>query len=76
MSALLYAQSGGMTAVINASAVGVMRACAAAGVPFLAARHGILGVLEEELVAPGTLDASVLARISRTPGGTLSLIHI
>ena len=70
MSTLLYAQSGGMTAVINASAVGVMRACAASGVPFLAARHGILGVLEEDLVAPGALDASVLARISRTPGGT------
>ena len=69
---LLYAQSGGVTAVINASAVGVIRAARAAGERIgqvLAARNGILGVLAEELVDTATLDDRDLQVLSSSPGG-------
>ena len=69
---LLYAQSGGVTAVINASAVGVIEA--ARGRPdlvghVLAARNGILGVLRETLVDTGGLTEADLASLRTTPGG-------
>jgi 6-phosphofructokinase len=47
---LLYAQSGGVTAVINATAAGVIEAARAQGVQVYAARNGILGALREELI--------------------------
>ena len=40
---LLYAQSGGVTAVINATAAGVIGEARARKVKVLAARNGILG---------------------------------
>ena len=49
---LLYAQAGGTTAVINASAAGVIAAARAQRPRIgavLAARYGILGVLAESL---------------------------
>ena len=49
----IYAQSGGVTAVINASAAGVIEACHEfkdkIGTLY-AAKNGILGVLNEELI--------------------------
>lgn len=66
---LLYAQSGGVTAVINASAAGVIEAARARPDRVdrvLAARHGILGVLAEELYDTAALDTAALAH---TPGG-------
>ena len=42
---LLYAQSGGVTAVINATAAAVVQAGRARKVRVLAARNGILGAL-------------------------------
>ena len=47
---LLYAQSGGVTAVINATAAAVIEAARKRRVKVLAARNGILGALREELV--------------------------
>src|SRR3546814_20690731 len=47
---LLYAQSGGVPAVINATASAVITDARARKVRVLAARHGILGPLREELV--------------------------
>jgi len=44
---LLYAQSGGVTAVINATAAAVIETARARGVKVLAGRNGILGVLRE-----------------------------
>ena len=66
---LLYAQAGGTTAVINASAAGVIAAARAQRPRIgavLAARYGILGVLAESLCDCEGLDADVLAA---TPGG-------
>ncbi len=69
---LLYAQSGGVTAVINATAAAVIEAARAApgriGTVY-AARHGILGALAEELIDCAGLDAADLVRLAHTPGG-------
>lgn len=69
---LLYAQSGGVTAVINATAAGVIEAAREHPDEIstvLAARHGILGVLDENLFDTAALSADELARLARTPGG-------
>ena len=69
---VLYAQSGGVTAVINATAAGVIRAARAVPADIgqvLAARHGIVGALEEHLVDTGGLTDAELDRLALTPGG-------
>ncbi|MDY0034744.1 MAG: 6-phosphofructokinase [Zoogloea oleivorans] len=69
---LLYAQSGGVTAVINASAAGVIATARQASGEIgqvLAARNGILGVLRETLVDTAGLSVSDLAHLRATPGG-------
>ncbi|MCK2095703.1 6-phosphofructokinase [Thauera aromatica] len=71
-SKLLYAHSGGVTAVINATAAAVIAAAREqegriGGV--LAAHRGIVGVLHEDLIDTSGLDAAALARLARTPGG-------
>lgn len=65
---LLYAQSGGVTAVINTTAAAVITAARAARVPLLAARTGILGALREELVDTRRLGRAALAALRHTPG--------
>ncbi|HRQ65349.1 MAG TPA: diphosphate--fructose-6-phosphate 1-phosphotransferase, partial [Xanthomonadaceae bacterium] len=69
---LLYAQSGGVTAVINASAAAVIETArrhrGAIGKVF-AARNGILGALREELFDTASLRAADLRRLAQTPGG-------
>jgi 6-phosphofructokinase 1 len=66
---LLYAQSGGVTAVINATASAVLQAARARKVPVLAARNGILGALREELLDTSTLTATEIKGLAHTPGG-------
>jgi ATP-dependent phosphofructokinase / diphosphate-dependent phosphofructokinase len=69
---LLYAQSGGVTAVINATACGVIetaRAHAGAVGTVYAARDGILGALTEDLVDTGAETAHTIAALRHTPGG-------
>lgn len=69
---LLYAQSGGVTAVINATAaavIGAAREHPGRIGTVLAARGGILGALAEDLVDTRVLQADELARLARTPGG-------
>lgn len=68
----IYAQSGGVTAVINASAAGVIEACAkfADKIGTLYAAHnGILGVLNEELIDLSNENIAVLKNLRHTPGG-------
>jgi ATP-dependent phosphofructokinase / diphosphate-dependent phosphofructokinase len=69
---LLYAQSGGVTAVINASAAGVIEAArsydARIGRTF-AARNGILGALREDLIDTDLESRSAIAALKHTPGG-------
>ena len=66
---LLYAQSGGVTAVINATASAVLQAARGRKVRVLAARNGILGALREELLDTSTLTAAEVRGLAHTPGG-------
>ena len=66
---LLYAQSGGVTAVINATASAVLQTARAKKVRVLAARNGILGALREELFDTTTLTSAEIKGLAHTPGG-------
>lgn len=66
---LLYAQSGGVTAVINATASAVITSARARNVKVLAARNGILGVLREELIDTSKEPISAIRALANTPGG-------
>ncbi|MBP6596728.1 MAG: 6-phosphofructokinase, partial [Arenimonas sp.] len=66
---LLYAQSGGVSAVINATASAVLLAARARKVKVLAARNGILGALREDLVDTSRESAADLRALAHTPGG-------
>src|SRR6478752_9802169 len=67
-----YAQSGGVTAVINASAAGVIEAARANRGRIgrvLAGRNGIIGALTEDLIDTGRESAHAIAALAQTPGG-------
>ncbi len=67
-----YAQSGGVTAVINASACGVIEtACRRKDVigKVYAGRNGILGALNEELIDTSRESARAIAGLRQTPSG-------
>jgi 6-phosphofructokinase len=66
---LLYAQSGGVTAVINATAAAVIETARTHGIKAYAARNGILGVLREELIDTSRETKSAIAALHHTPGG-------
>ena len=67
-----YAQSGGVTAVINASACGVIEAARAhrdrIGTVY-AGRNGIIGALTEELIDTGKESAAAIRALRSTPSG-------
>ena len=70
---LLIGQSGGPTAVVNASLVGVLeeaRRHDSIGTLY-GARFGVLGLLHDDLVDLGQLSAQELARLRRTPSAAL-----
>lgn len=67
-----YAQSGGVTAVINASACGVIEACRnhndAIGTLY-AGKNGILGALQENLIDTRLEASHAIAALRHIPGG-------
>ena len=67
-----YAQSGGVTAVINASACGVIETCRKnkrkIGKVY-AGRHGIVGALTEDLIDTGKESAAAIRALRHTPSG-------
>src|SRR6478672_9598048 len=67
-----YAQSGGVTAVINASACGVIQTARAhkdkIGKVY-AGRNGIIGALTEDLIDTGKESAAAIALLRNTPSG-------
>src|SRR6187549_1400964 len=67
-----YAQSGGVTAVINASAAGVIDAARKhrrhIGKVY-AGRHGIIGGLTEDLIDTSALSAATIKGLRYTPAG-------
>jgi len=66
---LLYAQSGGVTAVINATACAVIEAGRKHRIKAYAARNGIIGALREELFDLGKEQRAAIAALRHTPGG-------
>ena len=67
----LYAQSGGPTAVINATAQGVIEAVRQARPQIgklFAARNGILGALHEQLLDTGVASSEAVAALGARPG--------
>ena len=69
---ILYAQSGGVTSVINASACGVIETARARRKHIgkvYAARNGIIGALREELIDTSKESARVIASLRHTPSG-------
>jgi 6-phosphofructokinase 1 len=68
----LYAQAGGVTAVINATAAAVIRAWRARGEAvgaLYAASGGMPGVLREDLIDTTAESDATLAALRHTPGG-------
>ncbi len=67
-----YAQSGGVTAVINATAAGVIETARrhrkSIGKVY-AGRHGIIGALTEDLIDTSRESARDIAALKHTPGG-------
>lgn len=67
-----YAQSGGVTAVINASACGVIETClknkAKIGKVY-AGRHGIVGALTEDLIDTSKESPAAIRALRHTPSG-------
>ncbi len=67
-----YAQSGGVTAVINASAAGVIDACRKhrkhIGTLY-AGRHGIVGALTEDLIDTSQESTASIKALRHTPSG-------
>jgi len=69
---ILYAQSGGVTPVINATACGVIQTAAKHRGRIgkvLAGKDGIIGVLREELIDTSKESRSAIAGLRHTPGG-------
>jgi len=67
-----YAQSGGVTAVINASACGVIETCRRHGDRIgnlLAGRNGIIGALTEDLIDTSRESDADIAALKNTPSG-------
>lgn len=67
-----YAQSGGVTAVINASACGVIETCREHSdkiANVYAGRNGIIGALTEDLIDTNQESAEDIAALKSTPSG-------
>jgi len=66
-----YAQSGGVTAVINASACGVIEACRRNDVIGIlyAGQNGIIGALKENLIDTSLESDEAIAALRHIPGG-------
>jgi 6-phosphofructokinase 1 len=72
MKNAFYAQSGGVTAVINASACGVIETArrhrGKIGKVY-AGRHGIIGALTEDMIDTGKESQAAIGALRHTPGG-------
>lgn len=68
---ILYAQSGGVTPVINTTACGVIQTARNSDKVgnVLAAKNGILGVLHEQLIDTSALSDHEVSLLGQTPGG-------
>ncbi|MBV8049170.1 MAG: 6-phosphofructokinase [Paludibacterium sp.] len=70
---LLYLQSGGPTAVLNASAQGAIEAARRLDLPLYAARDGLAGLVKGELVDTTRATDAEVARLSTLPGASFGV---
>src|SRR6056297_1249640 len=75
---LVYAQSGGVTPVINASAYGVISAALNAHEIYkvYAAKNGIQGILDEELYVLNQEKKEEIEKMAYTPGGVFGSCRV
>ncbi|KGM54779.1 6-phosphofructokinase [Lysobacter daejeonensis GH1-9] len=73
---LLYAQSGGVTAVINATASAVIQTARGRKIKVLAARNGILGALREDLIDTSKESLAAIRALAHTPGGAFGSCRV
>ena len=76
--AVVIGQSGGPTAVINQTLVGVAKACLQRPETFtrvLGAVHGIAGILGDELIDLGAEDPATLEAVAQTPSSALKSVR-
>lgn len=66
---IFYAQSGGVTAVINSSACGVIETARKYGIEVYAGHNGIIGALTEDLIDVSKESSKDIAALRYTPGG-------
>ncbi len=69
----IYAQSGGVTSVINVSALGVINAWNELNPnngTLYAGRNGILGVLNDDLIDISQIPPHIIKKLRHTPGGS------
>jgi ATP-dependent phosphofructokinase / diphosphate-dependent phosphofructokinase len=64
-----YAQSGGVTSVINTTACGVIETARKNNIKVYAGRNGIIGALTEDLIDTSKESDENIARLRHTPGG-------
>lgn len=64
-----YAQSGGVTAVINSTACGIIETARQYGIKVYAGRNGIVGALTEDLIDTSKETTKDIAALRHTPGG-------
>ena len=74
---LIVAQSGGCTAVINSSLIGVVQEALVHPEigEIYGARHGIVGVLNEDLIDLRRQPPDILERVRRTPSAALGSVR-
>jgi len=67
----IYAQSGGVTSVINATAFGVIEAATKSNQinKIYGSLHGIIGLLQEDLIDLSLEPATIIAGLKNTPAG-------
>jgi 6-phosphofructokinase len=63
-----YAQSGGVTAVINSTACGVIETAKKYGIKVYAGKNGIVGALTEDLIDTSKETVKDIAALRHTPG--------
>lgn len=69
MKKIFYAQSGGVTSVINASACGLIEEARKHSIPVLAGENGIVGALRENLIDVSQESDETIAALRYTPAG-------
>ncbi len=67
---IFYAQSGGVTSVINTTCAGLLEAAKKQGAKVLIGLNGIHGVFDENFISSDEISDDDIALLAKTPGGS------